>query len=301
MDVHRTLGYRGCPTASTPGRSVTSTTEPAATAAAVARLVLEHGHPFPLKRDVASIFDALIGSLFPQLATHPARDEADLAARIEAACERFGSVAAPLTGLPAAELSSALLATLPGVHVRSLEDAQAILAGDPAAESLDEVIAAYPGFLAIAAHRLAHAAHQLEVPIVPRLMAELAHSRSGVDIHPAATIGHSFCIDHGTGIVVGETAVIGDEAKLYQGVTLGALSVSKDKAGTKRHPTIGDRVVIYANATVLGGDTTIGADSIIGGNVFLTSSVPPGSLVYQTPDYRVRRQRGGFDDTDFVI
>jgi serine O-acetyltransferase len=187
------------------------------------------------------------------------------------------------------------------VHARSLEDASAILAGDPAAESIDEVIAAYPGFLAIAAHRLAHAAEQLEVPIVPRLMAELAHSRSGIDIHPAATIGHSFCIDHGTGIVIGETAVIGDGVKLYQGVTLGALSVSKDKAGTKRHPTINDRVIIYANATVLGGDTTIGADSIIGGNVFLTSSVPQGSLVYQTPDYRVRRQRGGFDDTDFVI
>jgi serine O-acetyltransferase len=187
------------------------------------------------------------------------------------------------------------------VHERSLEDAAAILAGDPAAESLDEVIAAYPGFLAIAAHRLAHAADELDVPVVPRLMAELAHSRSGIDIHPAATIGHSFCIDHGTGIVIGETAVIGDEVKLYQGVTLGALSVSKSKAGTKRHPTIGDRVVIYANATVLGGDTTIGADSIIGGNVFLTSSVPPGSLVYQTPDYRVRRQRGDFDEADFVI
>jgi serine O-acetyltransferase len=185
--------------------------------------------------------------------------------------------------------------------LRSLEDAQAILAGDPAAESTDEVIAAYPGFLAIAAHRLAHAAHGLDVPIVPRLMAELAHSRSGIDIHPAATIGRSFCIDHGTGIVIGETAVIGEKVKLYQGVTLGALSVSKDKAGTKRHPTIGDRVIIYANATVLGGDTTIGSDSIIGGNVFLTSSVPRGSLVYQTPDYRVRRQRGDLDDADFVI
>jgi serine O-acetyltransferase len=280
---------------------VTRTTEPAIDAADIARLVLERGHPFPLKRDVAGIFDALIGSLFPQLATQTARDAEDLAQRINEACGRFGAVAAPLTDRPARDLARALLAALPDVHARSLEDAEAILAGDPAAESVDEVIAAYPGFLAIAAHRLAHAAHQLEVPIVPRLMAELAHSRSGVDIHPAATIGHSFCIDHGTGIVVGETAVIGDEAKLYQGVTLGALSVSKDKAGTKRHPTIGDRVVIYANATVLGGDTTIGADSIIGGNVFLTSSVPPGSLVYQTPDYRVRRQRSGFDDTDFVI
>jgi serine O-acetyltransferase len=284
-----------------PGDPVTRTTEPAAAAAAVARRVLERGHPFPLKRSVAGIFDALVGGLFPQLATQPARDENDLAARIDEACALFGAIAAPLTGQPASDLSRALLAALPDVHARSLEDAEAILAGDPAAESLDEVIAAYPGFLAMAAHRLAHASHRLDVPIVPRLMAELAHSRAGIDIHPAATIGHSLCIDHGTGIVIGETAVIGDEVKLYQGVTLGALSVSKDKAGTKRHPTIGDRVVVYANATVLGGDTTIGADSIIGGNVFLTSSVPPGSLVYQTPDYRVRRQRGGFDDTDFVI
>ena len=276
-------------------------TEPAVDAAAVARRVLERGHPFPLKRDVAGVFDALIGSLFPQLATQTARDADDLAQRISESCGRFGTIAAPLADRPARELEAELIAALPDVHERSLEDAAAILEGDPAAESLDEVIAAYPSFLAIAAHRLAHAADQLEVPIVPRLMAELAHSRSGVDIHPSATIGRSFCIDHGTGIVIGETTVIGNHVKLYQGVTLGALSVSKDKAGTKRHPTIGDRVVVYAAATVLGGDTTIGADSIIGGNVFLTSSVPPGSLVYQTPDYRVRRQRGGFDDVDFVI
>ena len=280
---------------------MTETTETPLDAAVVARRVLERGHSFPLKREVAGIFDALIGNLFPQLTTEPASDVDDLTGRIDAACERFGDIAAPLADAPASELGRTLLTALPEVHERSLEDAEAILAGDPAAESLDEVIAAYPGFLAVAAHRLAHAVHQLDVPIVPRLMAELAHSRSGVDIHPAAIIGRGLCIDHGTGIVIGETAVIGDEVKLYQGVTLGALSVSKDKAGTKRHPTIGDRVVIYANATVLGGDTTIGADSIVGGNVFLTSSVPPGSLVYQTSDYRVRRQRSGFDDADFVI
>jgi serine O-acetyltransferase len=276
-------------------------TEPAADAAAVARRVLEQGHPFPLKRDVATVFDALLGSLFPQLATHAARDAEDLAQRIDEACHRFGAISAPLADEPAEDLAQALLASLPDVHERSLDDARAILAGDPAAETLDEVIAAYPGFLAIAAHRLAHAAHGLGVPIVPRLMAELAHSRSGVDIHPAATIGRSFCIDHATGIVIGETTVIGDGVKLYQGVTLGALSVSKDKAGTKRHPTIGDRVVIYANATVLGGETTVGADSVIGGNVFLTRSVPPGSLVYQPADHRVRPHQDRFDDFDFVI
>ena len=276
-------------------------TQPAADAAAVARRVLELGHPFPLKRSVATVFDGLIGNLFPQLATHAAHDAEDLALHIEEACARFGAIAAPLTDEPSEDLAQALLVSLADVHERSLDDARAILAGDPAAESLDEVIAAYPGFLAIAAHRLAHAAHGLGVPLVPRLMAELAHSRSGVDIHPAATIGRSFCIDHATGIVIGETTVIGDEVKLYQGVTLGALSVSKENAGTKRHPTIGDRVVIYANATVLGGETTVGADSIIGGNVFLTRSVPPGSLVYQTAEHRVRPHQGRFDDFDFVI
>jgi serine O-acetyltransferase len=280
---------------------MTRTNETTADAAAVARRVLEQGHPFPLKREVAIVFDALIGSLFPQLAVAPARDAEHLAQRIHETCERLADIAAPLTTSAPEDLAQGLLRALPLVHDRSLEDAAAILAGDPAAESLDEVIAAYPGVLAISAHRLAHAIEHMGVPIVPRLMAELAHSRSGVDIHPAATIGRSLCIDHATGIVIGETAVIGDEVKLYQGVTLGALSVSKDKAGTKRHPTIGDRVVIYANATVLGGDTIVGADSVVGGNVFLTTSVPPGSLVYQTAGYRVRRHRDRFDDIDFVI
>jgi serine O-acetyltransferase len=267
----------------------------------MAEQVLASGHPFPLKREVARLSDALIGSLFPQLAVVPAADAADLASRLIEACESFGRIAQPLIEASGQERAEALLAALPRVHEESLEDAHAILAGDPAAESLDEVIAAYPGFLAMAMHRMAHAVFLLEVPIVPRLMAELAHSRSGVDIHPGATIGRSLCIDHGTGIVIGETAVIGDDVKLYQGVTLGALSVSKAAAGTKRHPTIGDRVIIYANATVLGGDTTIGADSVVGGNVFLTSSVPPDSIVYQTGGYRVRRQRDGFDAADFVI
>jgi serine O-acetyltransferase len=269
---------------------------------ALTRQVLASGHPFPLKRAVARLSDQLIGGLFPQLAIEPAEDAADLSRRLDDARRTFGDLVRPFVGGSAVEeVSHGLVRALPHVHERGLEDARAILAGDPAAESLDEVIAAYPGFLAMASHRLAHAIHLLEVPLVPRLMAELAHSRSGIDIHPGATIGRSLCIDHGTGIVIGETAVIGDEVKLYQGVTLGALSVAKSAAGTKRHPTIGDRVVIYANATVLGGDTTIGADSVIGGNVFLTSSVPAGSLVYQTSGYRVRRHDVGFDAADFVI
>ncbi len=190
---------------------------------------------------------------------------------------------------------------LPAIREALLLDARALYDGDPAAESVDEVILAYPGFFAIAVYRIAHELHGCGVPIFPRLLTEVAHRDTGVDIHPGARIGRSFAVDHATGIVIGETAVLGERVKLYQGVTLGALSVSKRKQGTKRHPTIGDDVVIYANATILGGDTVIGAGSLIGGNVWLTSSVPPHSVV--TPTARVeRRESSGADDLlDFNI
>jgi serine O-acetyltransferase len=262
----------------------------------------EHGRIYPLKRDVAAFADGLLGILFPQLSDDAGATPYDLAARLILARRDLRRLVEPLTDPPAADRVIAGFATaLPDVHASLVLDAEAISAGDPAAESVDEVIAAYPGFLAIAIHRIAHAIHHLGVPILPRLLAEVAHTRTGVDIHPGATIGRSFCIDHGTGVVVGETALIGDEVKLYQGVTLGALSVAKSAAGTKRHPTIGDRVVIYANATVLGGETVVGDDSVVGGNVFLTNSVPPGSIVYQSSQVRIRRVRDGFEDADFVI
>jgi len=194
-----------------------------------------------------------------------------------------------------------LVAELEGVRAALLLDAQAIYDGDPAAHSRDEVILAYPGFAATAVYRLAHTLHTIGVPLVSRLLTELAHRDTGIDIHPGAQIGASFAIDHGTGIVIGETAVLGARVKLYQGVTLGALSVTKDKANTKRHPTLGDDVVIYANATVLGGDTIIGAGSRIGGNVWLTQSVPAHSRV--TPTARVEQRRGHPADElfDFCI
>ena len=262
----------------------------------------EHGRIYPLKRDVAAFADALLGILFPQLSGDAGESPDDLAARLILARRDLRRLVEPLTDGPTADrVVASLAASLPDVHARLLMDAEAIAAGDPAAESVDEIVAAYPGFLAIAIHRIAHEIHHLGVPILPRLLAEVAHTRTGVDIHPGASIGRSFCIDHGTGVVVGETAEIGDDVKLYQGVTLGALSVAKSAAGTKRHPTIGNRVVIYANATVLGGDTRVGDDSVVGGNVFLTSSVPPGSLVYQTSQFRVRHTRDGFEDADFVI
>lgn len=186
--------------------------------------------------------------------------------------------------------------TLPTVRKRLVADVQAAYDGDPAAHTFAEVLLAYPGLLAIAAHRLAHELYRLDVPIIPRIMSEWIHTKSGVDIHPGATIGNAFFIDHATGVVIGETTEIGNHVKLYQGVTLGARSFDLDDKGhpvkhIKRHPTIRDRVVIYANATILGGQTIIGARSVIGSNVFLMESVPPDSVVSSIhPDLHIREK-----------
>jgi serine O-acetyltransferase len=168
---------------------------------------------------------------------------------------------------------------LPGVYDILLLDAASLYELDPAANSETEVIISYPGFRATAYYRYSHALHQLGIETVPRIITEYAHELTGIDIHPGAQIGQSFAIDHGTGVVIGETAVIGRSVSIYQGVTLGSLSVSKANRHHKRHPTIGDRVTIYANATILGGDTVIGNDSIIGGNTWVTTSVPENSKV----------------------
>jgi len=166
-------------------------------------------------------------------------------------------------------------------HIRSLlaMDLEAAFRGDPAAKNAYDVILSYPGFQAIAVHRMAHFFWTRQVPLIPRMMSEIIHGRTGIDIHPGADIGEFFFIDHGTGVVIGETTVIGRNVKVYQGVTLGALSVKKEEAGRKRHPTIEDDVTIYANATILGGKTTIGRGSVIGGNAWITESVPAGSRV----------------------
>jgi serine O-acetyltransferase len=179
-------------------------------------------------------------------------------------------------------------------QIRSLleKDVQAAYDGDPAAKSFAEIVLCYPGFEAITAYRIAHELLVLGVPLVPRIMSEFIHHRSGIDIHPGATIGESFFIDHGTGVVIGETTLIGNHVKIYQGVTLGALSFPKDETGQiirgrKRHPTIEDGVTIYANATILGGDTVIGCGSVVGGNVWITESVPPHTKVLiETPQQR---------------
>lgn len=191
--------------------------------------------------------------------------------------------------------------SLPSIYKQLLKDAEATLAFDPAAKSIEEVLIAYPGFYATAVYRIAHQLHIQQIQTLPRLLSEYAHSKTGIDIHPGATIGEAFTIDHGTGIVIGETTIIGNNVKLYQGVTLGALNVDKAHASSKRHPTIEDNVVIYSGATILGGKTVIGKDSIIGGNVWLTNSVESFSLVYHKSEVKVREKVVFTDVLNFVI
>ncbi|GAB3856286.1 hypothetical protein GCM10028822_28440 [Hymenobacter terrigena] len=238
-----------------------------------------------------ALADGLLALLFPQRAERPLPN----ADAVEAELQYFrAELAALLAGVPALPASPAALADeftaqLPALRAALLRDASAILASDPAAQGLAEIISSYPGFYATALYRLAHALYQRGLPRLPRLLSEYAHQRTGVDIHPGAHIGPAFCIDHGTGLVIGETAIIGSNVQIYQGVTLGALSVTKGLQGTKRHPTIEDHVVIYAGATILGGSTVVGAHSIIGGNVWLTESVPSHSRVYHRAHIQISR------------
>ncbi len=240
----------------------------------------------------------VLALLFPHFAAGRRSDPADVAMDAAGVADDLRRLlhAPALTPPQGAEAATAAFcAALPTVRAALLADAEAIHRGDPAAHSLDEVIVAYPGFLAVATHRIAHLLVQLGVPLLPRILAETAHRATGIDIHPSATIGTGFAIDHGTGIVIGETAHIGDRVKIYQGVTLGALSVSKRLASQKRHPTIEDDVVIYANATILGGQTVVGRGSVIGGNVWLTKSVPPRSVVTHSSDVVTRDDDDGIE------
>ncbi len=265
-------------------------------------------YPFPRAyRELADrVVRDVLALLFPHFIPAVRGDAAALADPTDVARDREAVRSLLLEALDGAgpvsatELATRFLDALPRLLDQLREDARAIHAWDPASEEIDEVVLAYPGFLAIAVHRIAHEFYRMKVPVFPRLLAEWAHSRTGIDIHPGASIGRGFAIDHGTGIVIGETSVIGDRVKIYQGVTLGALSVQKGLAGAKRHPTIEDDVVIYAGATILGGTTVIGRKAIIGGNTWVTASVPAGSVVINTP--QAPRTRIPDDDLlDFVI
>ncbi len=239
----------------------------------------------PSPEAVAEFFTELLGVLFPEHANQRfesfARFELHVLNLKEALYEML-YLKPNREDLHGKNKAEEFFKALPSIHEVLKQDAEATFQGDPAAHNLAEVIRSYPGFYAIAAYRLAHELHRLGVKVIPRMLTEHAHSRTGIDIHPAASIGKSFCIDHGTGIVIGATTDIGNHVKLYQGVTLGALSVDKRDAAIKRHPTIEDHVVIYAGATILGGETVIGHHSTIGGNTWITRSVTPHTKVYYT-------------------
>jgi serine O-acetyltransferase len=192
-------------------------------------------------------------------------------------------------------------ASLQQVYDHLLQDAAFFLQNDPASQSTEEIILTYPGFYAIFCHRIAHVLYRQEIPLLPRMISEYAHGKTGIDIHPGAQIASPFFIDHGTGIVIGQTCVIGKNVQIYQGVTLGALSVKKAEANTKRHPTIEDNVVLYAGSCILGGQTTVGHDSIIGGNCWLTESVAPYSVAYHKSQIVVRGKQPFPEPLNFVI
>jgi serine O-acetyltransferase len=244
----------------------------------------------PSNKEITKWTERVICVLFPQLSTCVLRSEQavkDVFLELQAELVNILDTTTACQDCDNKETASKFFEQIPDIYRLLHTDIKAILAGDPAAHTAFEVIRAYPGFYALSFYRIAHALQKLNVPFIPRILTEQAHAKTGIDIHPAAEIGEYFCIDHGTGIVIGETTKIGKHVKLYQGVTLGALSVKKELAFTKRHPTVEDHVVIYAGATILGGDTVIGHHSVIGGNVWLTETVPPGSLVYHTPEVTI--------------
>ncbi|MDA3822927.1 MAG: serine O-acetyltransferase [Bacteroidales bacterium] len=198
-------------------------------------------------------------------------------------------------------ISKEFMARLPGAYDDMMDDAVSIARFDPASSCIEEIILAYPGFYCIAVYRMAHILYKLKVPLLPRVMMEYVHGKTGIDIHPGARIDTPFFIDHGTGIVIGQTTEIGKNVKIYQGVTLGALTVEKDMARTKRHPTIEDNVTIYAGSTILGGKTVIGHDTVVGGNTWITESVLPHSVVYRQHRVIVKDSKDFKAPLDYVI
>jgi serine O-acetyltransferase len=202
---------------------------------------------------------------------------------------------------PAHDLCNDFFDEIPAIYESLIKDAQLFVDFDPAARSRESVILYYPGFYAIAVYRLSHKLFELKIPYLPRMISEYAHSKTGIDIHPGADIGDHFFIDHGTGIVIGETTIIGNNVKIYQGVTLGAASVDKSMKGKKRHPTLEDNVIVYSGSSILGGDTIIGHDTVIGGNVWLTKSVPAYSIVYHESQVIIRDSKNFRAPDNFVI
>lgn len=245
----------------------------------------------PPPSEVTDWFKEFLGILFPELSSQTYKAAGQVEHRLKeltAELERLMLFCKDSKPEMTHRICEQFVSNILALKETLLQDVEAIYKGDPAARSRDEVIRTYPGFYATAAYRLSHWLYQAGVPMIPRIISEHAHSLTGIDIHPGARIGNYFCIDHGTGIVIGETTEIGDWVKIYQGVTLGALSVKKEDAKRKRHPTIDDYVVLYAGASILGGNTHIGSHSVIGGNVWLTESVPPGSKIYYDAKHQIK-------------
>ena len=248
----------------------------------------------PSPKVIQQFFEELLGLLFPEYSVNKIKEKKDVEEVFNRLQSTLSSILVRNAHLHSGngnDLAKLFFEGLEKVFEMVHEDVDAMYEGDPAAKSRTEILRSYPGFFAIAAFRIANLLHNLGVKLIPRIITEFAHSKTGIDIHPGAQIGRSFCIDHGTGVVIGETTIIGNHVKIYQGVTLGALSVDKADADLKRHPTIEDHVIIYSGATILGGKTVIGRDSVIGGNVWLTKSVPARSKVYyQTKMYHADRE-----------
>lgn len=263
-----------------------------------------HSCTSSLKTEAIDYLKELIDFLFPHFSSKVYYSSEDVLAKLQLLERNLIGIIKLLNSnysKDAAEIARKFVETIPDLHEKLWEDANAIFKGDPAAENVDEVILAYPGFMAIVIYRLAHELYKLKLPIIPRIVTEYGHEITGIDIHPGAQIGYPFFIDHGTGIVIGETTIIGKNVKIYQGVTLGALSVDKKLAQTKRHPTIEDDVIIYSQAVILGGDTVIGKNSIIGGNAWITQSIPENSIVYNKSEVRVRSNVEFENTIDFII
>jgi len=257
----------------------------------------------PIKSSAQSFINDLLQLLFPHFSENEYFNSNEIESKIYLLRRNLNMILISLNGdvkNKSVEYANNFIENLSLIHRKLYKDAQSIFDGDPAAESLDEVILAYPGFFAIAIYRFAHELYSLGIPILPRVLSEYAHQITGIDIHPGAQIGTPFFIDHGTGVVIGETALIGKNVKIYQGVTLGALSVQKELAKKKRHPSIEDDVIIYSNAVILGGSTIIGKGSIIGGNVWLTRSVPSNSVVQHRSEISFRDSFSD-DEINFII
>lgn len=244
----------------------------------------------PSTAEAREFVDSLVGLLF-QVREEKNSSLKEIELRWEVLGERFLKIITPLCASKdccCKDLTEQFFAEIPLIYTRLMQDAEMYDRSDPASYCKEEVILCYPGFYAVMVYRLANVLYRLDIPILPRVISEYAHSQTGIDIHPGATIGRGFYIDHGTGIVIGETTIIGNNVKIYQGVTLGATFVDKALCGLRRHPKIEDNVIIYAGTTILGGETVIGHDTVVGGNVWLTESVPPLSMVYHKPEIVIK-------------